>query len=114
MVFRPICITFALTPLISVTWRQTGPHCFVSKDGVFFCVSFLPRKVSFRKSFCIFASSNLDKMNTISKAKPFYMLQQYPNIRRAVINAVNPQICDPVTIRKDSELLQHVEILTGD
>ena len=26
----------------------------------------------------------------------------------------NPQICDPVTIRKDSELLQHVEILTGD
>ena len=129
---------------------------FVSKDGVFFCVSFLPRKVSFRKSFCIFASSNLDKMNTISKAKPFikwvggktqlleqldaqlpadfdtwddvtyiepfvgggamlfYMLQQYPNIRRAVINDVNPQICDPVTIRKDSELLQHVEILTGD
>jgi len=26
----------------------------------------------------------------------------------------NPQICDPVTIRRDSELLQHVEILTGD
>ena len=26
----------------------------------------------------------------------------------------NPQICDPTTIRKDSELLQHVEILTGD
>ena len=26
----------------------------------------------------------------------------------------NPQICDPATIRKDSELLQHVEILTGD
>jgi len=26
----------------------------------------------------------------------------------------NPQICDPETIRKDSELLQHVEILTGD
>lgn len=26
----------------------------------------------------------------------------------------NPQICDPVTIRKDSELLQRVEILTGD
>lgn len=26
----------------------------------------------------------------------------------------NPQICDPKTIRKDSELLQHVEILTGD
>ena len=39
----------------------------------------------------------------------FYMLQQYPNIRRAVINDVNPQICDPVTIRKDSELLQHVK-----
>lgn len=53
-------------------------------------------------------------MNTISKAKPFYMLQRYPNIRRAVINDVNPQICDPETIRKDSELLQHVEILTGD
>ncbi|MCR5850901.1 MAG: Dam family site-specific DNA-(adenine-N6)-methyltransferase [Bacteroidaceae bacterium] len=26
----------------------------------------------------------------------------------------NPQICDPKTIRKDSEILQHVEILTGD
>ena len=26
----------------------------------------------------------------------------------------NPQICDPSTIRKDSELLQNVEILTGD
>ncbi len=26
----------------------------------------------------------------------------------------NPQICDPATILKDSELLQHVEILTGD
>lgn len=26
----------------------------------------------------------------------------------------NPQICDPSTIRKDSELLQQVEILTGD
>lgn len=26
----------------------------------------------------------------------------------------NPQICDPTTIRKDSELLQHVEILTAD
>ena len=26
----------------------------------------------------------------------------------------NPQICDPATIRKDSELLQHVEIMTGD
>ena len=26
----------------------------------------------------------------------------------------NPQICDPKTIRKDSELLQHVEILTAD
>jgi DNA adenine methylase len=26
----------------------------------------------------------------------------------------NPQICDPATIRKDSELLQHVEILTAD
>lgn len=27
---------------------------------------------------------------------------------------VNPQICDPMTIRKDSELLQRVEILTDD
>lgn len=26
----------------------------------------------------------------------------------------NPQICDPLIIRKDSELLQNVEILTGD
>ena len=26
----------------------------------------------------------------------------------------NPQICDPTTIRNDSELLQRVEILTGD
>lgn len=26
----------------------------------------------------------------------------------------NPQICDPITIRKDSELLQRVEIMTGD
>ena len=26
----------------------------------------------------------------------------------------NPQICDPATIRKDSELLQRVEVLTGD
>ena len=27
---------------------------------------------------------------------------------------INPQICDPTTIRKDSELLQRVEIMTGD
>lgn len=27
---------------------------------------------------------------------------------------INPQICDPATIRKDSELLQRVEIMTGD
>ncbi|MCR4958399.1 MAG: DNA adenine methylase [Prevotella sp.] len=27
---------------------------------------------------------------------------------------INPQICDPTTIRKDCELLQRVEILTGD
>jgi len=27
---------------------------------------------------------------------------------------LNPQICDPTTIRKDSELLRHVEILTAD
>lgn len=27
---------------------------------------------------------------------------------------LNPQICDPITIRKDSELLKRVEILTGD
>lgn len=27
---------------------------------------------------------------------------------------INPQICDPTTIRLDSELLQRVEILTGD
>ncbi len=27
---------------------------------------------------------------------------------------INPQICDPMTIRKDSELLQQVEILTDD
>lgn len=27
---------------------------------------------------------------------------------------INPQICDPATIRLDSELLQRVEILTGD
>lgn len=27
---------------------------------------------------------------------------------------INPQICDPMTIRKDSELLQNVEILTDD
>ncbi len=26
----------------------------------------------------------------------------------------NPQICDPTTIRRDSEILQNVEILTGD
>ena len=26
----------------------------------------------------------------------------------------NPQICNPANIRKDSELLKHVEILTGD
>lgn len=26
----------------------------------------------------------------------------------------NPQICDPFTIRKDSEILQRVEIMTGD
>ena len=26
----------------------------------------------------------------------------------------NPQICDPITIRKDSEILQRVEIMTGD
>ena len=27
---------------------------------------------------------------------------------------INPQVCDPATIRLDSELLQRVEILTGD
>lgn len=29
-------------------------------------------------------------------------------------NYINPQICDPATIRLDSELLQRVDILTGD
>ena len=39
--------------------------------------------------------------------------------RRGLFNVpfgryINPQICDPATIRLDSELLQRVEILTGD
>lgn len=66
--------------------------------------------------------ADFDAWNDVTYIEPFvgggamlfYILQRYPNIRRAVINDVNPQICDPVTIRKDCELLQHVEILTGD
>ena len=65
---------------------------------------------------------NLDPLENTTK---FYFLNRtcfnglYRVNKRGLFNVpfgkyTNPQICDPATIRKDSELLQHVEILTGD
>lgn len=65
---------------------------------------------------------NLDPIENTSK---FFFLNRtcfnglYRVNKKGLFNVpfgkyTNPQICDPETIRKDSELLQHVEILTGD
>ena len=65
---------------------------------------------------------NLDPLENTTK---FFFLNRtcfnglYRVNKRGLFNVpfgkyTNPQICDPATIRKDSELLQHVEILTGD
>lgn len=65
---------------------------------------------------------NLDPLENTTK---FFFLNRtcfnglYRVNRQGLFNVpfgkyTNPQIFDPETIRKDSELLQHVEILTGD
>ena len=65
---------------------------------------------------------NLDPIENTTK---FFFLNRtcynglYRVNRKGLFNVpfgkyTNPQICDPTTIRKDSELLQRVEIMTGD
>lgn len=65
---------------------------------------------------------NLDAIENTTK---FFFLNRtcfnglYRTNKKGLFNVpfgkyTNPQICDPTTIRKDSELLQGVEILTGD
>ena len=65
---------------------------------------------------------NLDALENTTK---FFFLNRtcfnglYRVNKRGLFNVpfgkyTNPQICDPATIKRDSELLQRVEILTGD
>lgn len=65
---------------------------------------------------------NLDAIENTTK---FFFLNRtcfnglYRTNKKGLFNVpfgkyTNPQICDPTTIRKDSEILQGVEILTGD
>ena len=68
---------------------------------------------------------NEKNLNPIENTTKFIFLNRtcfnglYRVNRKGLFNVpfgkyVNPQICDPATIRRDSELLQRVEILTGD
>ena len=69
-----------------------------------------------------FNEKNLDPLENTTK---FFFLNRtcynglYRVNKKGLFNVpfgkyANPQICDPITIRKDSELLQRVEIMTGD
>lgn len=80
-----------------------------------------------RKDFFLSARKRYNEKNlgAIENTTKFFFLNRtcfnglYRVNKKGLFNVpwgkyVNPQICDPVTIRKDSELLQRVEILTGD
>ena len=68
---------------------------------------------------------NEKKLDPLENTTKFFFLNRtcynglYRVNRKGLFNVpfgkyTNPQICDPITIRKDSELLQRVEIMTGD
>ena len=80
-----------------------------------------------RKEFflAVRASYNEKNLAPIENTTKFFFLNRtcfnglYRVNKRGLFNVpfgkyTNPQICDPITIRKDSELLQRVEIMTGD
>ena len=80
------------------------------------------RKVFFLAVRDRYNEKNLDPLDNTTK---FFFLNRtcfnglYRVNKKGLFNVpfgkyTNPQICDPATIRKDSEILQHVEILTGD
>lgn len=80
-----------------------------------------------RKDFFLAARDRYNEKNLdpIENTTKFFFLNRtcynglYRVNRKGLFNVpfgkyTNPQICDPTTIRKDSELLQRVEIMTGD
>ena len=82
---------------------------------------------SARKDFFMAVRERYNKKNLdpIENTTEFFFLNRtcynglYRVNKKGLFNVpfgkyINPQICDPITIRKDSEILQCVEILTGD
>lgn len=80
-----------------------------------------------RKAFFMAARARYNQKNldSIENTTMFFFLNRtcfnglYRVNKKGLFNVpfgkyANPTICDPDTIRKDSTLLQHVEILTGD
>ena len=80
-----------------------------------------------RKDFFLAARDryNEKNLNPVENTTYFFFLNRtcynglYRVNKKGLFNVpfgkyANPQICDPLTIRKDSELLQRVEIMTGD
>lgn len=80
-----------------------------------------------RKEFFLAARDRYNEKNLdpIENTTKFFFLNRtcfnglYRVNKKGLFNVpfgkyTNPQICDPATIRKDSELLQRVEIMTGD
>lgn len=80
-----------------------------------------------RKAFFLTARNRYNEKNLdpIENTTKFFFLNRtcfnglYRVNKKGLFNVpfgkyTNPQICDPMTIRKDSELLQRVEIMTGD
>lgn len=80
-----------------------------------------------RKEFFLAARDRYNEKNLdpIENTTKFFFLNRtcfnglYRVNKKGLFNVpfgkyTNPQICDPMTIRKDSELLQRVEIMTGD
>lgn len=80
-----------------------------------------------RKAFFLAARDRYNEKNLdpIENTTKFFFLNRtcfnglYRVNKKGLFNVpfgkyTNPQICDPTTIRKDSELLQRVEIMTGD
>lgn len=68
---------------------------------------------------------NEKNLNALENATKFFFLNRtcfnglYRVNKKGLFNVPfgkykNPQICDPITIREDSKLLQRVEIMTGD
>ena len=80
-----------------------------------------------RKEFymAVRARYNVKNLDAIENTTKFFFLNRtcfnglYRVNKKGLFNVpfgryVNPMICDPATIREDSKLLQHVEILNGD